>query len=224
MSEAVAEQAKRGRGRPKGSRNRRREEAGPALLSAPGVNAPVATGLAAGVIVGPSEAALYPATLVRQVLAWLVTGDGLIEIGTKLRDAGFGPGQAVALLGEARAHLASQAMAVNRQAELGLALARLDQQYQAASDLLSNPAVAPAALGRMLAIQRERQALVGLGQAGAGEDGGAVPGVGDAQAELAAVAGHLVPLGLAGAAAPLREHARLAAYAVQRAKMERVSP
>ena len=144
-----------------------------------------------------------------RVILWMVSG----LRGQDLRDACLGrlgveADQIDGLIAAARKRL-TLAADYNRDEMLGTALTRLNDLYGRC--VRAND---QAAFAKALSIQREINRLAGLyATDGGGSDGrsDADGAVAVARDELEAVAGHLLPLGLAPAEYPLSEHARLAA-------------
>lgn len=111
--------------------------------------------------------------------------------------------KADAALAEAEASIV-RAAAVDRQQELGLARSRLNDLYRTA---MKHGEVKEAR-----AVQKELIRLLALDNV---EPAGLNEGESEAEQALAAIAAHLVPLGLAKPEYPLVEHARIAAEIVR---------
>ena len=106
-------------------------------------------------------------------------------------------------------HAILLAASVDRRRQLGISIKRLDDLYQRALKIADN----------RVALQTQKELnrlldLAHLSEAGADADGS--PAEAPEARELKAVADHLLPLGLAAADYPLREHARIAADRIRR--------
>ncbi|MEP0846055.1 MAG: hypothetical protein HRF50_04440 [Phycisphaerae bacterium] len=105
----------------------------------------------------------------------------------------------------------TRAAAVSGDEELGKAIRRLEDLFGSATRAKDHRTA--------LIAQKELHKLLGLYDlAAARKDAPADAAQSPAEAELAAIRLHLLPLGLADADYPLREHARIAADLVRRAR------
>lgn len=141
-----------------------------------------------------------PNTIVA-LMAGGMAGDELRQAAASL-DAG----DVDKLIAEARARL-TLAATYNRDEELGLAIQRCDDVYRRAHKAGD--------LKTALAAQKEKAKLQHLYNARPDAPAGGAPGETDADRELAAVAGHLFPLGLAAPDYPVSGHARIAAERIR---------
>lgn len=123
------------------------------------------------------------------------------------------PAEAEAVIAEARRKL-TLAADYNRDEGIGTAVTRLNDLYARAirAQDIKTALAAQKELNHLQGLYREEAPGAAAGEPDAGEgDAGADP---DA-AEIAAIRGHLMPLALAAADYPLREHARIAADIVR---------
>jgi len=155
------------------------------------------------------------------IILWMVSGMTDQALATAcIAKLGLSPEDVKAATDEARKRI-TLAADYRRDVMIGTALTRLNDLYgrclRSASVVMSpdGKTVIQAGDASMLAqalhVQKEINRLAGLAVKVPMPDEPTV----DDDSELAAVAGHLLPLGLAGAEYPLREHARLAAQRVR---------
>jgi hypothetical protein len=151
-------------------------------------------------------------SVVDRVLLWMVSGlSGNDLVNACIAKLEVDPAQVKGVIDEARKRL-TVAADYNRDELLGTALTRLNDLY---ARCIRQVADGNPNLGKALDVQREINRLVGLYRQPSLPPSGGSEGGGETSDELAAVAEHLLPLGLADEHLPLREHARLAAQRIR---------
>ena len=151
-------------------------------------------------------------SMVDRALLWMVSGlsgpDLENALITKLE---VDPAEVKAVMGEARKRL-TLAAEYNRDEMLGTALTRLNDLYSRCIRTQND--------AKALDVQREINRVAGLHRETHASEA-ADESLSESASELAAIAPHLLSLGLAAESYPLREHARLAAQRIKELENER---
>ena len=141
-----------------------------------------------------------------QVVLLMASGMGPVALAAACVDRlGIARTDVADVVAEARRRL-TLAADYHRDEQIGIAITRMNDLYTRALTAGDNKTA--------LAAQRELNKLLALYREPGQGGGGSGPGpeaTTDADRELAAIRGHLLPLALAADTYPLREHARIAA-------------
>lgn len=154
-------------------------------------------------------------TVVEKIVLLMVSGMSRADLENAcVMKLGIEPQEVAAAIDDARRRL-TRAADYNRDEQLGTAITRMNDLYARA--------VRTGDIKTALTAQREINKLMDLYREATGtrdEDDEAADREG-AEAELAAIKRHLLPLGLAAESYPLREHARIAADLIRDRKPAR---
>ncbi len=144
-------------------------------------------------------------TAIEKIVLLMVSGMSQADLESAcVMKLGLEPERVASAVAEARRRL-TRAADYNRDEQLGTAITRMNDLYARA--------VRTGDLKTALTAQREINKLMDLYREAIGGEGPEAEHADPegAQAELAAIRRHLLPLGLAAESYPLREHARIAA-------------